>query len=194
MNEVETVKKGSFGYLNWKKRISLGKSILFLSAVLVIYFAALHHFQTNKNVFSIVAAVGALPTGRSIVETIMCMRARPASARIQEAVRGLAGLNPADSAFDLYLTAYDNAFSLSHAAVAGRCVYGLTEDPALDRRLCEQHIREMLERGGQKGFTATVFHETDAYLQALAEAGLASPGDVSAEEGAALQTLLAVSL
>ena len=98
------MKKGSFGYLQKKRVFSLVKSILFLAAVLIIYFTALHHFHTNKNIFSIIAAVGALPTGRSIVETVMCYRARSASDRVRQKVEEIPGISSCYSLYDLYLT------------------------------------------------------------------------------------------
>ena len=47
------MKKGSFGYLKKKRILSAVKSLLLLAAVFICYFAALRHFHTNKNIFSI---------------------------------------------------------------------------------------------------------------------------------------------
>ena len=159
--------KGSFGYLQKKRVFSLVKSILFLAAVLIIYFTALHHFHTNKNVFSIIAAVGALPAGRSIVETIMCFRARSASEKVHKRVEGIPGLNNCYSLYDLYLTSYERAYSLSHAAIGNGLLVGLTEVPDTDCRLCEQHIRDMAAKEGIEGFRAEIYRDLDEYTAAL---------------------------
>lgn len=161
------MKKGSFGYLQKKRVFSLVKSILFLAAVLIIYFTALHHFQTNKNIFSIIAAVGALPTGRSIVETVMCYRARSASDRVRQKVEEIPGISSCYSLYDLYLTSYERAYSLSHAAIGNGLLVGLTEAQDTDCRLCGQHICDMAANEGIEGFKADIYRNLDEYTAAL---------------------------
>ena len=161
------MKKGSFGYLQKKRVFSLVKSILFLAAVLIIYFTALHHFQTNKNIFSIIAAVGALPTGRSIVETVMCYRARSASDRVTQKVEEIPGISSCYSLYDLYLTSYERAYSLSHAAIGNGLLVGLTEAQDTDCRLCGQHICDMAAKEGIEGFKADIYRNLDEYTAAL---------------------------
>ena len=161
------MKKGSFGYLQKKRVFSLVKSILFLAAVLIIYFTALHHFHTNKNIFSIIAAVGALPTGRSIVETVMCYRARSASDRVRQKVEEIPGISSCYSLYDLYLTSYERAYSLSHAAIGNGLLVGLTEAQDTDCRLCCQHICDMAAKEGIEGFKADIYRNLDEYTAAL---------------------------
>ncbi len=161
------MKKGSFGYLQKKRVFSLVKSILFLAAVLIIYFTALHHFHTNKNIFSIIAAVGALPTGRSIVETVMCYRARSASDRVRQKVEEIPGISSCYSLYDLYLTSYERAYSLSHAAIGNGLLVGLTEAQDTDCRLCGQHICDMAAKEGIEGFKADIYRDLDEYAAAL---------------------------
>lgn len=161
------MKKGSFGYLQKKRVFSLVKSILFLAAVLIIYFTALHHFHTNKNIFSIIAAVGALPTGRSIVETVMCYRARSASDMVRQKVEEIPGISSCYSLYDLYLTSYERAYSLSHAAIGNGLLVGLTEAQDTDCRLCGQHICDMAAKEGIEGFKADIYRNLDEYTAAL---------------------------
>lgn len=163
------MKKGSFGYIQKKRVFSLVKSILFLCAVLVIYFAALRHYHTNRNVFSILAAVGALPTGRSIVETIMCFRAGSASEKVRQTVEKIPGIDSFLTAYDLYMTSYERAFSVSHITVGNGNITGLSEDRNLDCGLCEQHIKDMLSRDGLSGYRVRITKDADQYAQALRE-------------------------
>lgn len=159
------IRKGSYGYLQNLRKVSLLKSLLLLAAVFAVYFAARLYFHTNKNVFSILAALGALPAGRSVVVTVMSMRARSASPQAKAAVDQVKGLD--NAGFDLYLTGYEHAFSLSHAAVIGHRVAGLTEDEGTDMGLCRSHIEQMLEKDGQRGFEVRIFRDPDEYAQYL---------------------------
>lgn len=83
------MKKGTFGYLQRKRTISGLKSVLLLSVVLAVFFGAKAYYGTEKTVFSILAAVGALPAGRSIVVTIMCLRAKGASEKARQAIEAV---------------------------------------------------------------------------------------------------------
>ena len=163
------MKKGSYGYLEKARKVSLIKSGLFLAAVLIVYFGALFYFKTNKNVFSILAAVGALPTGRSIVLSIMYLRAGSASARAYEAIEKACSLPEGCSGYDLYLTGYEHSFSVSHLAVLDRTVVGLAEDNSMDIRLCEAHIRDMVRKDEHVGYDVHIYRDLDEYIRTLQE-------------------------
>ncbi|MBE5998863.1 MAG: hypothetical protein E7237_04515 [Sarcina sp.] len=200
------MKKGAFGYLQKKRTVSLVKSCLLVAAVFIIYYAALRHFQTNRNVFSILAAVMALPAGRSVVITVMCLRAKGASERVRDAVAAVKGLSSAASGFDLCLTSYDRTFSLSHASAAGGQVTGLTEDSATDCLLCGQHIEKILAENGISGRRALIFRDPEAYIRELerlvSEQGPCKTGsfnekareEKAREDRRVMQLLYAVSL
>lgn len=166
------------------------KSALLLAAVFVIFFAARAYFHTNRNVFSIVAAVGALPAGRSVVVSILCLRARGASDKVRRMVLSVPGLDPARSGYDLYLTSYERAFPLSHAAAGNGTLVGFMEDGAADAGLCGEYLRQTLDKEGFPGCEVRIFHDPDAYVQALAQAAAVDAGD-NAQGGTAGRTDLA---
>ena len=120
---------------------------------------------TQKNVFSIIAALGCLPTGWSAVNMIMFLKAKGCSEddhREIEAHRGGLLIN-----YDHVITSYDKNFAISHAVCAGRSVCALTEDPECDIKSGELHIRTMLENDGFKGYTVKIFKNQDNYTQRL---------------------------
>ena len=190
-NQVLFMKKGSFGYLKNARQKSLIKSGLFLAAVMIVYFAAFFHYKTNKNVFSILAAVGALPTGRSIVLSIMLLRAKSASERVYEAVEKVRGLPEGCSGYDLYLTGYEKSFSLSHAAVLDRTVVGLTEDEKTDCALCEKHIRDMVRGDSHVGYETRVYRDLAGYTEELEKL---SAAESDPEDRAVMNMLFGISL
>lgn len=192
------MKKGSFGYLKKAGKLSMIKSALMLAAILIVFFAALHYFKTNKNVFSILCAVSAIPTGRSIVETIMFLRAKSASGKVQEAVEGIKGLPAGACAYDLYLTAYEGAYSLSHAAVLDGTVAGLTEDGKTDCGLCRQHLLDMLKKDNHPGYDVHIYRDLDKYIEELnrlcASAAREENPDYIREDREVMQMILGISI
>lgn len=169
------------------------KSALLLGAVFGIYFAALHYFHTNKNGFTLLAAAMALPAGRSVVVSIMCLRARGASDTIRQAVSAVSGLSPAASGYDICLTAYDNMFPLRHAAAGGGKLAGLLPGRDADCALCEKYLREVLEREGFGDVEVRIFPETGPYVEELSRLA-ASCGQPPEREQELMQLLYALSL
>ena len=165
--DLYKMKRGSFGYLQAAKKASLIKSCLMLATVLIIFFAAYFYFHTKKNVFSILAAVGALPTGRSIVGTVMFMRAKSASLKVKEAADQAAELPEGCSGYDLYLTAYERAYSVSHLTVVDGIVAGITEDEKTDCALCEKHLRDMLRKDRHPGYEVHIYRDLDKYVKEI---------------------------
>ena len=185
------MKKGSFGYLESARKKSLIKSGLFLAAVLIVYFFFFFFFKTNKNVFSILAAVGALPTGRSIVLSVMYLRAESASEKARKAVEKAGGLPEGCSGYDLYLTGYEHSFSLSHAAVLDRTVVGLTEDETMDIRLCQNHIRDMVRKDEHVGYEVRIYRDLQEYTDALKHL---SAAESTSEDRAVMNMLFGISI
>ena len=185
--------KGTFGYLKKRRIRSLIRSAFELAAVLAIYFTAWAVLKDNKNVFTIMAALLCIPTGKSIVDTIMCFLATGCSddahARIEEVLAAAPGTFPAS--YDLYLTGYQKNFALSHAAVADGAVCALTESDKCDVEEGQKHIRTVLGNDGVTGYTVRIFRDTDKYIERISRMG----GNPATERDArAMQVLHAVSL
>ena len=130
-----------------------------------LYFGAQRYFGTNRNVFTIIAALMCIGVGKCAVDFMMFMRAGYCSSGAREAIALHAGR--LTGAYDLFMTSYDKNFALSHAACAGKTVCALTEDEKCDVRSGEMHIRTMLENDGFKGYTVKIFRNTDNYIGRL---------------------------
>jgi len=158
-------RKGTYGYIKRGRMVYGAVTFVLLAAVLATYFGAQWYFKTNKNVFTILAALSCIGVGKFAVDLIMFCRAGGCSESAREAIElhkgKLAG------AYDLFMTSYDKNFAISHAVCAGRSVCALTEDTGCDVKSGEMHIRTMLENDGFKGYTVKIFRNQDNYTQRL---------------------------
>jgi hypothetical protein len=158
-------RKGTYGYIK-RGRILFGAvTFWLLAAVLAMYFGAQWYFKTNKNVFTILAALSCIGVGKFAVDFIMFCRAGGCSESAREAIELHKGKLP--GAYDLFMTSYDRNFEISHAVCAGKSVCALTEDEKCDTRSGEMHIRTMLENDGFKGYTVKIFKNLDNYTERL---------------------------
>ena len=64
------ITKGSSGYIRYRRKQQLMVSTALLLLVVLLYLIPLRYFETNKNIFSIMAALLALPAAKFIVNTV----------------------------------------------------------------------------------------------------------------------------
>ena len=160
-------KKGTYGYIK-RGRLILGiLTVILLAAVLVMYFGAKWYFKTNKNVFTILAALSCIGVGKCAVDFVMFMRAGYCTAGARDIIAMHVGR--LSGAYDLFMTSYERNFSISHAVCAGKSVCAFTEDPKCDVKAGEMHIRTLLENDGFKGYTVKIFRNLDKYTERLDE-------------------------
>ena len=158
-------KKGEWGYLEAQRIRRLVITILLFSIPALIFMTSMLYFGTNKNAFTILAALSCIGVGKFAVDFIMFCRAKCCSASARDAIE--LHIGELAGAYDLFMTSYDKNFAISHAVCAGRSVCALTEDPECDIKSGELHIRTMLENDGFKGYTVKIFKNQDNYTQRL---------------------------
>ena len=158
-------KKGTFGYIKRGRVIFAVVTFGLLALVLAMYFGARSYFGTNKNVFTILAALSCIGVAKFGVDLIMFCRAGSCSESAREAIELHVG--KLAGAYDLFMTSYDKNFQLSHAVCAGKSVCALTEDPKCDVKAGAMHIRTMLENDSFKGYTVKIFRNLDNYTERL---------------------------
>ena len=185
-------KKGSFGYIK-RGRIILGTmTFLLLAAVLAMYFGALRYFGTNKNVFTILAALSCIGVGKCAVDFVMFMKAGYCSNAAMEIIDPHIG--KLCGGYDLFMTSYDKNFSISHAVCAAKSVCAFMEDSKCDVKAGEMHIRTMLEADGFKGYTVKIFRNLDQYIERLDELNLVDDGREKKSTKGAMDLLESISL
>lgn len=160
-------KKGTYGYLRTRRHFMIFLTIALLAVVFAMYFGARAYFGTNKNVFTILAALCCIGVGKSAVDMIMFLRAKGCSENAHRAIEMHIG--KLAGSYDIYLTSYEKNFPLSHVTTAGKSVCALTESSKCDTRAGELHIRTMMENGGFHGYTVKIFRSLDKYLERLDE-------------------------
>ena len=152
-------RKGTYGYIKRGRMVYGAVTFVLLAAVLATYFGAQWYFKTNKNVFTILAALSCIGVGKFAVDLVMFCRAGGCSESARDAIElhkgKLAG------AYDLFMTSYDKNYAISHAVCAGKSVCALTEDEKRDVKSGEMHIRNTQENGGFKGYTDKIFKSVD---------------------------------
>ena len=196
------VKKGDFGYLENRRLLMSAASLFMLAVILIMYFGAKAHFGTNRNLFTVFAALCCIPAGKSIVSTIMYFLAKgcPGSARnmIDPVISGSGTV----SAYDLYLTGYSQNYVLWHTCAIDKSI--LVFSPLLStsgtaaRKTAvpvEEHIKKILANDSINGWTVHVYTDVKKYTERLDNILHSAPHDAPLSgEKRIMDILKAVSL
>lgn len=185
------VRKGSYGYIEYQKRVSVIRTILFFAISLAIYGIGIYSTGSNKNLLTVIAVLGALPACKSAVNAIMFLRATGCGMAAREEISAyddkLTGL------YDMYFTSYQNNFPISHMILKGNVICAYTESPKCDCNAGEKHLTQMLLQDGHKNLTIKIFNHLGKYIDRL---GQLSESDIEEHRNRneIIQTLLSISL
>lgn len=160
------VPKGAFGYLNSRKKYTALRTVLFFSISAALYIAGIITTGSNKNLLTIVAVLVCLPACKSAVNFILFLRAKGCSSALHEKVAAF--VNDSMTVFyDMYFTSYQKNYPISHMALKGGMLCGITEDPSCSCREAEKHLEQMLVQEGIKNVTVNIFSQDDKYVDRL---------------------------
>ncbi|WP_408071173.1 hypothetical protein [Butyrivibrio sp. JL13D10] len=162
---MKRVAKGNFGYIEYNRKFAAVRTLIAVAICLIIFFTGLIIYHSNKSIFSIIAALGCLPTGLSAVNFVMYLKAHPCSKKafdfIEQHRKGLL------IRYDLEMTSYEENYSIAAAAVLDKNVVCFTENKELDIANCEKHIRNQIAQSGYSSYTVKVFKDINAFCTRL---------------------------
>lgn len=175
--------KGCFGYIESARKAAFIRTAAAFLLCAGTFLAGRLLTGTNRNVFSIVAALLCLPFGVFAVNYVMFLRAKPCSKAAYEKIEAAKGLLLV--LYDLTLTGRDVDFSVASALAFDGQVLCYTEAPDTDEVLFKNHIREQMALGGYRELQIALYRDADAYcekLRGLDDVRAAKGIDMQAEE------------
>ncbi len=174
------LKKGSFGYLQQKKKREIVITVILFVIALSIYGAGLIIKKSNQSAFTVFAILMCLPASQYLIRVILYIRARGCSVsardKIEESIGDLYG------EYDLYFTSYEKNFAISHMVYADGSLYSFTEDDKLSEKSFAAFLDEMMKKGQRKKCPVHVINDLDKYVRRLKELQERNEKNVDAKE------------
>lgn len=159
------VPKGAYGYLKNRKKYTACRTLLFFSLCIGLYVTGIVSTGSNKNLLTIVAVLGCLPACKSAVNFIIFMRAKGCSETLQQKLSAYD--EKLETFYDLYFTSYQRNYPISHMALKGGMLCGITEHPACDCNEAKKHLEQMLSQEGIKNVVVNIFYQEESYIDRL---------------------------
>lgn len=161
------VSKGSYGYIEYQKMFSLIRTVIYFALSLALYGIGIYSTGTGKNLLTVVAVLGCLPSCKSAVNAVMFFRAQGCS---EEAWERISHYDDKLTGFyDMYFTSYQKNFPISHMVLKGNVVCAYTESGKCDCNAGEKHIEQMLQQDGYKNMTIKIFNNLGKYIDRLSQ-------------------------
>lgn len=191
MGKKRITPKGAYGYLNHRKVYTAFRTALFFFLSISLYIAGIKTAGSNKNPLTIVAVLGCLPACKSAVNFILFLRAKGCSETLHRTL--LPYEEGLETFYDLYFTSYQKNYPISHMALKGGMLCGITESPVCGCQEAQKHLEQMLAQEGIKGVTVHIFSQVDAYVDRLSRLQEMKVEDHKKREGI-ISLLYAISL
>lgn len=161
------VSKGSYGYIENRKVFTALRTLLYFAVCIGLYVMGYVTTGSNKNLLTIVAILGTLPSCKSAVNMIIFLRAKGCSEGLRKKV--CAYDTDLMTFYDMYFTSYQKNFPVSHMVVKGNVLCGVTENPKCDTNEAEKHLEQMLIQEGIKNITVKIFSNAGKYVDRLSQ-------------------------
>ncbi len=164
---MKKVYKGDFGYIQHTRKVAIIRTAICLLFTIMIFVIGLLMYHTQKNAFSIFAALGCLPTGWSAVNMIMFIRAKACSEKDHESILNAKGGLLIH--YDHVITSYDKNFYVNASTVLEKNICCYTADKDMDLIDCEKHIKKMIAQSGYSSYSIKLFNNIDKFCERLTQ-------------------------
>ncbi len=159
------VYKGEFGYIAYRKKVAIIRTAICLIVVVGLYLFGLITSGSQKNVFSIVAALGCLPTGWSGVNLVMLLKAGFCSDADHEKIEAHRGGLLIH--YDHVITSYEKNYNVNASTVLDKNICCYSSDKNMEIADCEKHIRKMIAQSGYSSYSIKIFTDIDKFCERL---------------------------
>jgi len=177
MKQSLFIPKGTPGYIQNRKILTLVKTLIYFAVSLSLYFAGIKATGDNRNLLTIVAILGCLPASKSAVNTIMFFRFNGCPKETAEQLPDEQECKQLYLLYDMVFTSYDKNFEIYHLAINDKVLCGITANEKTDIAACEAHLQQYLIQNGIREVTVKIFQDSNKYknrlvqLNALSELG-----------------------
>ncbi|RKM57182.1 hypothetical protein D6853_03970 [Butyrivibrio sp. X503] len=159
------VSKGEYGYITYRKKFALIITVITLAITIGIYLTGIIMYKSPKSAFSIIAALGCLPTGWCGVNLFMFIKAKACSAEDHKKIENCRG--GLLIRYDHVITSYDKNYYVNASTVLDKNICCYSSDDDMDISDCEAHIKKMMAQGGYSSYSIKIFTDIDKYCDRL---------------------------
>ncbi len=159
---MKRVIKGNPGYLDYKKKVEIIRTIIYFMLVAAIFFLGYSQTHTRKNLMTIVAVVGCLPACKALVGVISRFPYKSITQKHAEEI--LEKSKHLTSIYDMIITSRDKIMPVDAIVISGNMIYGYTRNEKVDLKYTATHIRGILDQNGFSNLSVKILNSYTSFL------------------------------
>ena len=159
---MKKIKKGSPGYLDYKKKMEILRTLIYFAIVAAIILLGYSQTHTKKNLLTVVGIVGCLPACKALVGVITRWPYRSIAADMAKEIKEKASL--LTLAFDLVVTSTEKIMPIACIVISGNKIFGYVSSQKVDLNYAAKHIKTILNQNQYDGLTIKLFDQYSAFL------------------------------
>lgn len=164
--------KGTFGYIDYTKKKGLISSLLSLASVLTIFFTGVIIYGSNKSLFSIIAAVAAIPAAKLITGYIVRMPYKTGDKALYKALKEKSAKNTEYKAIigaDFIISSSDKSMEVTFAYIINGKAICYTASKKTNEKETEKYIKEIFDTEGTQYSQIKVYSDEHKFLKNVDE-------------------------
>lgn len=156
------IKKGDAGYLKRRRQRLLVKLLIEAAIIAGLLILGIIETGTRLNLLTVVAILGCLPAGKTLVELIMVFPHKSIEEDIAKEIADKTEL--LTTAYDMVMTSTDKIMPIDCAVIYGNTICGYTSSKKIDINYTTKHIKQILEKNEYSQVTVKIFDNYKAFL------------------------------
>lgn len=176
----QKIKKGDYGYYNFKRKRVIFLTILYFLLSLALYAAGYITTGSNKNMLTIFAVLGMLPASKSAVSMIMYLRYHGCSEENYQLFQDVA--ESFLHGYGLVFTTYKKNYESALCIVKNGYIYGYLSNHLEDGKELEKHIQDLARQNGYQS-SVSFFTNSKDFIKRLQELSIKEDEDRAKDEG-----------
>ena len=159
---MKKVQKGAPGYLDYKKKVEIIRTIVYFGIVAAVFILGYSQTGTRLNLLTVVAILGCLPAGKALVGVIARFPYRSIEKERADEIAGKTA--HLTVCYDMVITSEEKIMPVDCIVISGSNIFGYTHNKKADLKMVSDHIKAMLKQNGYTGLAVRVLNEYKPFI------------------------------
>lgn len=192
---MKKVKKGTPGYLDYKKKIEIIRAFIYFGIVAAIFLLGYFQTGTRLNLLTVVAVLGCLPAAKVLVGVITRFPYRSIDKERAEEIEEKTG--HLTVCYDMVITSREKIMPVDCIVISGNNIFGYTHYEKVDLNVLAAHIKEILRQNQYTGLSVRILNEYKPFItraEGLDHIAEVEKADTKEREDAIRRVILNISM
>ncbi len=162
------IDKGMFGYIDNQKKKKCVIAVISVAMVFVIFFTGIILYDTKKSLFSVIAAVSALPAAKLLISFIMVAPYKSGKKDIYDKI--VAQTVNTNILCDMIVTSEEKSMHLDFILVKAGKIICFSSTDKLDEKVTVAYLKKIIDQSCNFS-SLRLYKNEEHFLQAINEFG-----------------------